>query len=73
MAQWQLSFPSVRRPGFKHPMLNVNTSSWGASPKQILPCALAVGEASEKIMFLAEQQILRYKTHDKYLIQQFWR
>lgn len=56
IAQWQLSFPSVLGPGFKHPMLNVNTSSWGSALKHTLPCALTVREGSENIMFLTAPQ-----------------
>lgn len=65
MAQLQLSFHSVREPGFKHPMLNVNTNSWRAVESDPALCPLLRGEASEKITFLAAPQttdIWSYKT-----------
>lgn len=39
VAQWQKSFQSLGGPEFKHPMLNVNTTSWGAVLKSC-PCPM---------------------------------
>lgn len=46
-----LSFPTVRGPRFKHPMLNVSTNSWGEALKHTRPCALAAGGGQGEICY----------------------